>query len=210
MDTGYSLIFDDGFDDGDTSRWNLSPDWTVVEENGNWFLRGMPGGGASLASPLVRAEYRFKVDLRIISGMAGLNYRVSRGNRYLLEVTPGRLRLSKEANGEWSEGIAKANVPISTGLWHTVEISGTAGCIQVFVDETLCLDYVDPDPVRAGSISLGVYADNLPAHVDFDNIQVFAPGSESPPGSRPMARPVHLWIPLSFTPQTQIYYMPVD
>ena len=140
LDTGYSVIFDDGFDNGDTSHWNLPPGWIAAEEGGNWYLRATPYGSASLVSPLIRTGYRFRADLRIISGWAALHYRQSHG-QYTLEVMPGWLHFSKFDGERWDEGIASGSALISADAWHTVEISGTLGHIQVLVDETLYLDY---------------------------------------------------------------------
>jgi len=178
LDPGYFIIFDDDFDGGSTSRWILSSNWVAVEEDDNWYLQGTPNGDARLTSPLVQTDYRFKVDLRIINGWAALHYRQRHG-QYTLEVMPGRLCLSKFNGEEWDEGIASGNAPISTNIWHTVEISGTTDHIQVFVDDDLYLDYIDPDPLYIGSIGLSVY-DNPSAHVDFDNVRVLASRSGEP------------------------------
>lgn len=73
VDTNYSVIFSDSFNNGDTSHWKFSPNWTVVEEADNWFLRGTPDSNVTPMPPITRADYCFRVDIRIISGTAVLD-----------------------------------------------------------------------------------------------------------------------------------------
>lgn len=180
-DTGYSTILDDGFDGGSTVLWESQAGWEAAQEGGDWYYEGTPNSEAALVSALIRADYRFRTDLRIVDGWASLHYRKSQSeyHHYRLEVEPGQLVLSKYDGDVWTADLISGTAPIFTDTWHTVEISGTRGHIQVFVDEALYLDYDDPDPVYAGSVVLAVLDDES-AHVDFDNVQILVPTSNEP------------------------------
>jgi photosystem II stability/assembly factor-like uncharacterized protein len=178
--TEYVMLFTDGFDGGNTGRWNLPEGWTAVQESGDWHLRAAPRGDASLFSPVIHSAYRFRVDLRLTGqGWAALHYRQSFG-QYSLEVMEDSLSLNKFDGEQWIEPVASGSAALPLNSWHTVEISGTAGRLQVLVDDVITLDYTDPDPLYAGSVGLSVY-DDAASHVDFDDVQLLAPAGEAAP-----------------------------
>jgi hypothetical protein len=61
---------------------------------------------------------------------------------------------------------------VSYGLnqWYTVEIVGVGATTDVYVDGTLKLEYVDPTPLVAGSVSLECLK-----QADFDDIEISGP-----------------------------------
>lgn len=180
----YLVVFDDDFEGGNSNNWFAWGGWTVAEEDaasptgGNSYLHAADGR-AELVNPIVYSTYRLRADVRLWDAEAGfasevvLMYRESHERGYHLHVMPDVLSLMR-FDGESEEHLAGGAGPISTGVWHTIEISGTLGHIQVFADDELLVDYHDPDPWYAGSISLNVFG----GPADFDNVQVLAPVSD--------------------------------
>jgi len=180
-DARYTVMFHDGFDGGDTSQWEHTPDWYTVEEDGNWYLRAETNGFAFLRASLGQGDYRFRVDLRLYTHPAGLHFRRSGDDYYAVDVAAGgSLYLEKPGFPPLEGGITRADAPITQGEWHTVEISCTAAHIQVLMDDVLYLDYEDPDPIYYGTVELVVY-DAPSSPVEFDNVEVLVPSSVPPP-----------------------------
>jgi photosystem II stability/assembly factor-like uncharacterized protein len=174
---GYTLLFQDEFDGGDADRWQLPSAWAVAQEGPQWFLRAAPEGAAFLMAPLIRSACRLRARVRLWQGEAALGYRASYGG-YRLEVASDGLALHRFL-GEEDAIIAHAEATIPLGTWHTMEVSGTLGRLQVSLDQALRLDYTDPDPWYAGSIALFSWGGPT-AHVDFDSIQVLTPPEGEP------------------------------
>ncbi len=173
--TDYAVVFEDDFEDENANHWFTWGDWTVAQENGNSYLHAADGR-AELVNPIVYSTYRLRADVRLWDAEVVLMYRESHERGYHLHVMPDVLGLFR-FDGETEEQLVNTPAPISTEVWHTIKISGTLGHIQVFADDELLIDYHDPGPWYAGSISLNVFG----GPADFDNVQVLAPASGEPP-----------------------------
>jgi len=178
---GYHVIFDDCFDQGYSQQWFFAPDWAVMMELGNGFLNAPSSGTTELVTPIIRSDYHLMADLRLWDGSAYLSFRKSLENGYRLKVASDGLILVRLNGGNMTH-LANATMPVTTRVWHTIEIGCVSEHIRIFVDGSLQIEVVDPEPQYAGSIALEA-AGNFITEVDFDNIIVFAkpPEMQNPP-----------------------------
>ena len=81
--------------------------------------------------------------------------------------------LAKGPIGFRSTWVASAYIEHQTDRWRRVRIDAAGPRIQVYVDDVLYIDVVDPDPLLIGWIDLGVNAGgDLVAWAEFDNVRV--------------------------------------
>jgi photosystem II stability/assembly factor-like uncharacterized protein len=164
------LVFFDGFDGRNTSRWSLPAGWSAAREGDNAYLAAPAAGRAELINNPVYSAYALTVDLRLHSGAGRLWFRRSfDGDGYRLDVDAAGIDLYRLVDEEqtWLGGSAD---PVEAGVWHSVQISGTLDHLQVRVDGAPQIDTADPAPWYAGGIALEAAGD--PVAVDFDSVQL--------------------------------------
>jgi len=170
------VVFDEDFEAGNTSQWALSEEWLVVAEGGDHYLRGRGDGWLQPADPIVRSTYRLRFGLRLWRGELAINYREHLESGYGLLLVGEDLVLERHVYGEGRE-LANARLALSDGQWHTLDIDGDGGHLQVLVDGDSVLDVTDEDPWLSGSFGFHLMGDEN-ARADFDDIQVLVPAGE--------------------------------
>lgn len=169
-------LFSDDFQDGQADGWSFSDEagqplpspWPVEDDGGNLVLSGSDHQWATIGDR-PWTDYRFRLRVKLLPGAVHLNYRLGEPGRYFLGFHEGGLYLNKEAPWGTFTDLASDSQPHTLNTWYTVEISGTAGHLQVYVDGSLRIDVTDPNPVLAGAIGLETLDS---AHVHFDDISV--------------------------------------
>jgi hypothetical protein len=69
--------------------------------------------------------------------------------------------------------VARGNLRAKQGQWYYAEISHYQGQVQVWVDGKMQVEYVDPQPLPPGMISMEAHAPNDPNTVYyFDDLAV--------------------------------------
>jgi hypothetical protein len=69
--------------------------------------------------------------------------------------------------------VSRSNLRVKSGQWYYAEISAYQGMIQVWLDGKKIIEYVDPQPLPAGMISLEAHAPKDPnTFYYFDDLSV--------------------------------------
>lgn len=172
-----TVLFQDDFDTGSDTAWNLQTGWGIVLDNGNFVLRGAERKWARLRQREDWTDYTLKFRVKILRGGVHLNYRVSGVGRYFLGFGEHGSVLRKEFPlGTYQElsGYSGYSAP---GIWHDLEIRVAGGNMKFIVDGILRLDSTDASPLERGDIAFETLEDS---ELYFDNIAVF--GTPSPRG----------------------------
>jgi photosystem II stability/assembly factor-like uncharacterized protein len=177
--SGETLVFSDTFASGSAINWALPSGWNEAQEASNWFVHAATADSAGLIQPRIFSAYRFQADVRLGSGSASLWYRRSfDGSGYRLDISSGGLSLVRIIREDPEIFLAGDATPISSAAWHTIQINGALGHLEVWVDSALRLDYTDASPWYAGGIALE--ASGGAVSVDFDNLEIWVPQSAVP------------------------------
>ena len=163
--SGDDVLFRDDFEDGNLNGWKSTTTWLVQKANGNSVLMATGSGQAAWVPEGLRwTDYYVRAGIRLESGGVGLAFRVSVDGRYWLYYTEQTLALLKEApKGNFTLLQQTAAPPLRTG--QALAIGGYRGHLQVYVGQTLQMDYTDANPLTRGTIGVAV-ANNATAAVD--------------------------------------------
>lgn len=178
------LLLQEDFEDGQAQGWEFfdgpaSP-WPIITEDGNHILSGEGHGWARFTGGAAWENYSFKLRVKLIKGTVHLNYRLSQVNgfsRYFIGFHTGGLYLSKQVGDHFTD-LTEVGAFYEPNVWHEVEIKGYEGHLQVYVDGTMALEYVDNQPLARGTIALEILEDS---HVFFDDLLVTALEKPLPP-----------------------------
>ena len=182
----YCEDFEDGRADGwvlSDPRGNPSSGWKVIREGTNDVFEGEGHQWATLENHSW-GDYRVRFRLKLQGGVIHLNYRLGEVGRYFIGFHQEGLYLEKTGGSLTSTANAH-----SLGTWHTIEISGWGGHIQVSVDGKVELDYTDAKPLRNGTIAFESLDDSS---AQVDDIEILPAGPEPtvrPPQPKPQAQP---------------------
>ncbi len=88
---GWTVLFQDNFEDGNANEWQLDAGWEIEEEDGNYVLSGSGHTWATLNAEHNWTDYSFKIKVKLIEGNVHLNYRVSDSGRYFIGFHAGGL-----------------------------------------------------------------------------------------------------------------------
>jgi hypothetical protein len=134
----------------------------------NGFLRLQRG--ALSAEGLSLMDVVFKGRFKILSGTVGIGFRDSDVGRYEVRIHPISLvQLLKPMHGKGApEVLRDVHALVEYDRWHTFTILAKGEAIQVFIDGTRILDYVDPIPLPEGSVC--IHAED--ADIMFDDLVV--------------------------------------
>lgn len=145
-----AILFQDDFDDGNADGWDISGDgsWSVVN---NEYLVEMGTGldlhGFAVAGDPEWADFVLEVDIRGETGVDKLlmaRY-VDPENWYALNLRSdpfNDLTLSREENGTHTI-LTTVPYPNAVGEWYHLTWGFDKAQIQVYMDETLLIDYED-------------------------------------------------------------------
>jgi hypothetical protein len=165
--------FIERFDGPAEARWDLEEGWRIDRVEGNLVLAGEgPPSRAQLNAGESWTDYSFKSRVKVSSGKVHISYRVSEGGRYFISHSGGKLILYKEAPRGEISGLAGSDHSMRYNTWHTIEIRGTGGHIQVFADgrPEPVIDITDNDPLIRGTVAFEKLEDSY-VQVDYIDIR---------------------------------------
>jgi len=147
------VLFQDDFQDGQPDGWQITAAWYVQQEGNIYYFSSSGQGGAWVPQGGNWADYEFQAVVRMTTGGAILNYRMTGEGRYLLHFRQDGLYLTKEYPKGSYTTLTQTTAP-SLNAWHQVAVAGYGGHLQVYVDRVLQLDYTDPSPLLQGTIGV--------------------------------------------------------
>ncbi len=180
-------VFAETFDDPTLTRWEHSPNTTVV----NGALRIEPDGFAfhparwSDMSLVVRARCLGDAELLI-------RYCWSEDANYSVRLRPDRVAVQRQLLGP-PEDLGVATAEIAPGEWVEVTVTVTGGTHQVALNGAPVLTATDPDPLPEGGVGFLVQGE---VAGEFDSLEVAADGqAPSPVEVTPRAEPTSVTEP---------------
>ncbi|MFQ5922730.1 MAG: hypothetical protein ACE5M4_07780, partial [Anaerolineales bacterium] len=169
----FEILYSEDFEDGQARDWTLEPGWQVSQEGGNFVLHGQGHRWANLTQGATWGNYSFRFRLKLLSGAVHINYRLGEDGqftRYFFGFHEGGLHLQKQIDDN-STFISETEQFHRPDAWHTVEIKGFEGHMQVFVDGELELDTTDADPLLQGTIAFETLDDAAQVHASIDDTE---------------------------------------
>jgi photosystem II stability/assembly factor-like uncharacterized protein len=182
-------LYGEDFEDGLARGWDLDTGWEVSQQGGNFVLHGQGHRWANLSQGRNWTDYAFKFRLKLLKGAVHLNYRLShepRFTRYYFGFSEEGFALSKQIENDFTS-ISRSEKLHRLNVWHTVEIRGFEGRLQVFVNGELELDVTDRDPLLEGTIAFETLDGS---EVFIDDIEVLALAGPLEAAPTPTPRPV--------------------
>ena len=161
----------------DTGYWNLSPQMSLVTENGNRVLQIDGSSYACLRYGLDWSDYAVTSQFRLVSsGNVNFTFRdVGKGGIYAVNMWKDGVNLYRQF-GDFAEIVESDFKPIVEGVWHQLRLVAEGGEIGVYVDNELRIAYTDSQPALFGTICFGNEEDSV---VFFDDISVIGVDPES-------------------------------
>ena len=153
------VLFSDNFEKGLTIPWDWEPGWKVDLIDGNHVLHGTGHIWTTLVPSEELGEIEsFESRINLLKGSIHVNYRIAKsGSRYFVNMDGRSLTLIKMGYTKLTPIFTDLNskeLSISYGKWHTLRIAGSGNHLQVYLDDTLQIDYTDEkDPYMTGSIA---------------------------------------------------------
>ena len=156
---GSNVVFNEDFESGGAARWGLDPGWRVERVGDSHVLTGADHAFANLTNQQGYhwENYSVRYRLRLEQGEIHLGFRHmherDKGDvRYFVRFLENGLVLTRQVFDHTTD-LTEAPDAYLWGRWYTVEMTGSDGHLQFFVDGALRLDYVDPEPLMGGGIS---------------------------------------------------------
>ena len=173
------IIFEDDFEDGEAEDWSLSippnapsgSGWAVELDDGNHVLRAKGQTWAEVGDHSW-TNYTYEVKVKLLTDAGGAISICMSGpaGRYMLGFHMYGLHLVKEQPASVFHDLKDVEVIISLNKWYIFRIICVGNTIEVYVDNTLRIKYVDEeDPILSGSIGL----ESSPnSNICFDDVKV--------------------------------------
>jgi len=155
-------MYEEDFEGGMSSEWGLESGWEITREGGSHVLSGSGHTWAGLEQGMNWSDYSFKFRLKLLTGTVHVNFRLSdiEGfRRYFVGFNSDGLYLNRQ-NGELFTELAESSHDTLLNEWQEVEIVVKDARIQVIVDGKLSLDYIDSNPLRAGTVAFETLEDS--------------------------------------------------
>lgn len=163
--SGGALVYQEDFEDGQAQGWNLESGWQVVREEGGSFLEG-EGHFWARGDQALSDDFRLTFRLRLERGRIHLVVRNNDIGRYFIGLDSQGADLNRQ---EWpstfKNGLATTTRNHTTKTWHSIEIVGQTGRLDVSVDGRKELSYTDPAPLAGGTFAFETLDDSI-AQVD--------------------------------------------
>jgi photosystem II stability/assembly factor-like uncharacterized protein len=151
------VLFSDDFEKGLAMPWDWDPGWTVDIIDSNHVLHGKGHIWITLAPDEELGEIMtFESRVNLLKGSIHVNYRINlSGSRYFVRMESGRILLLKMGRTDITPiELSSQFLPISYGTWYSLRITSIDNHLQVYLDDTLQLDYTDEDnPYPSGTIA---------------------------------------------------------
>jgi len=179
------VVFTDDFEKGTTENWIFhnegGGDWSIVEEDGNKFLR--LHGVVQPDLPREWNNYIFKFRFKRIEGSMHVNFRkTSRRegqSRYIVAISRQMDNLNKHVNEDWPR-LDDTHFKFDEN-WHTVEIIGYNNILNVYMDDELLYKYTDTEnPLLSGMPGFEIHTGGLPIIPEFwiDDVEIRISGEK--------------------------------
>jgi hypothetical protein len=142
------LLFDD-FEDGNATGWDLEGNWSIVQEDDNYILRG---AGLCSADIGLQEWTDYTLEARIkFSQSAIVNLRVTAGlGKYFLNIEPDGPSLYKKLSGETF--LAKSSTSLQENEWIDFKVEAKRDGIELYINGQMVFRYTDSQPLLSGSI----------------------------------------------------------
>ncbi|MEZ4719876.1 MAG: family 16 glycoside hydrolase [Caldilineaceae bacterium] len=175
----YADDFFDDFNDGDMEGWGIWGPATWTVENGELVgaleqadgLAGISTGSVDWSNYVL--EFEVTLDT---GGLVGMGFRATdvRGYWLVLNVGTDTVNLGTSREGQGSYGLEAVDYALSNGELYRVKIVMSSATLLIYVDDRFILQYIDPDPIMTGNISLEANTlDSSPAiRVRYDNVRI--------------------------------------
>jgi photosystem II stability/assembly factor-like uncharacterized protein len=171
---GETILYQESFDSGQASGWQLDPGWQLTQDEGNWVLAGL-GHEWARPSPTFEGDFRLVFRLKLLRGRIHLVYRTNQIGRYYIGFHQGGSDLNKQYWPDtFNNNLTSRNTTHRLNTWHQVEIIGEGARLRFLVDGKMEWEYTDSDPLLDGSFAFETLQESS-AYVD--DISVYAPGS---------------------------------
>src|SRR5689334_7215787 len=146
-----SVVFNDTFDNGDTSAWAATSGWTLVPSENGFALQV---NNTNEALPLLKGDF-FNVAVQakflLHGGSAMLIVRQSAVGNYSVSIdTSGVIGLYRAGALLQQTQFAASD----TGLWRTVRLSAVDGVVRVTVDNKEVIAIADNAQLPPGTIAI--------------------------------------------------------
>lgn len=157
----YDPLFFEDFDDHQMTGWKYTvSDWQIITDDisASRVLMNVSDETtyASVGST-AWSDYIFRSQVRRVSGVMNLYFRVKNGNGYALRIEEKRIVLWTERSGT-PQDLAYADYEVGS-IWHAFEIQATGKQISIRVDDEEMISFTDGEQASlSGGVSLEVIA----------------------------------------------------
>lgn len=154
----------------DVEKWTPTSSWVI--EDGEY--RGQ--GDYSIYDGVL-GDLTVELDMKTIEPGGSYMWEVcsvsfryrDRNNRYYFTIhTTGKIELAKFVNGQQYSDLASKQTNYSTLEWNHINIIAIDANIQVYINNALELEYIDPNPLLVGQVMIESYY----SYGAFDNISI--------------------------------------
>lgn len=171
-----TLLYQEDFENGEATGWELEPGWGVIQEGNNHVLAGEGHAWAYSRFQTVN-QSRILYRLKLTRGSVHLVVRLNKNGRYFIGFHEGGSNLNKQYWPDtFIDNLAGSSTYHTPGAWHQIEIDAYGNNLRFMVDGVLEWEYNDPEALTYGSFALETL-DGSQAYVD--DIQVFGPAPVS-------------------------------
>jgi len=133
------LLFDD-FEDGDFEGWSLEGDWSVIQEDGNYILRGV-GPCSAEAGSQEWTDYTLQARIKFIKS-SSVNFRLTaESGMYFLNILPEGPMLYKKILDE--AFLARSSVSPEENQWIDLMVKVKGAVIEIYMDDKFLFQYTD-------------------------------------------------------------------
>jgi len=153
IDQAGNILFHDDFQDGVPDGWNITEAWVVQQTGDLYTFEAIGNGGAWVPQGHSWSNYAFEVATRLESGSLLLSFNLSPTGRYMVRLDQTGLYLIKEFPADDYTVLSQTG-PIRMEAWRQIDMRSYNGHIQVYVDQTLWVDYTDSSPLTSGTIAV--------------------------------------------------------
>jgi len=147
------ILFQDDFQDGQSDGWDVTAAWYVQQSGDVYTFEASGSGGAWVPTGGNWSNYAYQASARLGSGSLLLGFNLTQAGRYIVRLDEAGLYLVKEYPTKTYTVLAQTG-PVSLGEWHQLDIRTYNGHIQIYVDQSLWVDYTDATPLSKGSIAV--------------------------------------------------------
>lgn len=170
--TGWVTLYQNNFQTGDLSNWQLDPGWIIAQQNTNKFLSGSGHSWATYTKGIYLTNYRLGLRVKLVRQGVHLNVRLSNTGRYYIGMHENGIYLNKQFFPSTFIELTKADFPITKNTWHNVSVTVAGNRIKVAVDGVEKINYLDGEsPLPSGTFAMETIGDQ-DALVYFDDIKV--------------------------------------